>query len=106
MSGFIKELEGRRGLFAVFEDDGETGYLYIYFPQEQKILFDLNIYTRGSKIQPREDDVELVWTRDYTLCGARVYWKLRGYIDLKKQKRENMYFIKPDDQGINDSIFL
>jgi len=30
--GFIVEAEGPNGIFGVFEDDGETGYLYIYEP--------------------------------------------------------------------------
>jgi len=45
--GFIVEAQGPDGVFGVFEDDGETGYLYIYEPEGAGIIQHLHIYHRS-----------------------------------------------------------
>ena len=52
--GFIAEAPGPDGFFAVFDDNGETGYLYVYRPGEG-IQNHLRIYVRSSKLDVTED---------------------------------------------------
>jgi hypothetical protein len=45
-SDFVTEAAGPQGLFGVFEDDGETGYLYLYEPGGREVFQHLHIYDR------------------------------------------------------------
>src|SRR5579864_2236648 len=43
-------------LFGVFEDDGDTGYLYLYQANEQEVLRHLHVYDRSAVLQVRAED--------------------------------------------------
>lgn len=58
MSGFIVDDVGPEGLACVFEDDRETGYLYLYSPDDRGVLDDLHIYTRSENLNVTQDSVE------------------------------------------------
>jgi hypothetical protein len=83
-SAFMKESEGPSGLFAVFEDDGETGYLYLYEPEGRGIFQHLHIYNRTSELNIEEQDVQVGWSEDQTTCKAWIRGKLCGTIDLSR----------------------
>jgi hypothetical protein len=82
--GFIRETEGPAGIFAVFEDDGETGYLYLYEPEGRGIFQHLNIYNRTSELRIEKSDVEVGWSEDLTACSVWIRGKLNGTIDLPR----------------------
>jgi len=58
--GFIAECQGPFGLFGVFEDDGDTGYLYLYDGKE--ILEHHWVYNRRSDNQATESNTEVSWS--------------------------------------------
>lgn len=84
MSGFIKELEGSKGIFCVFEDDGETGYVYIYIPRENKIVTNAHVYTRSSTLQPTQDDIRIIWFTDNSKCSVYLFDQLQATLKYNK----------------------
>jgi|GEM_PF-1007380 len=59
---FIVECQGPRGLFGVFEDDGETGYLYLYHPETDGILEHHWVYNRRSEHEATEANTKVSWS--------------------------------------------
>ena len=51
MRDFILDKVGPSGLACGFEDDGETGYLYLYDPNGRGVLEDLQIYNRAGELE-------------------------------------------------------
>ena len=56
------ECQGPAGLFGVFEDDGETGYLYLYHPDRDGILEHHWVYNRRSEHEATESNTEVKWS--------------------------------------------
>jgi hypothetical protein len=73
---FIVDQEGPPGLFGVFEDDGETGYLYIY-RADRRIEHALFVYNRGD-LGIDASDVEIVWSRGNAHVGVKILGEMRG----------------------------
>src|SRR6185369_7617778 len=48
-TNFIQYENGSHSSFALFEDDDTTGYLYLYRPQDKRILRHLHIYDRSKE---------------------------------------------------------
>lgn len=66
---------GPGDLSAVFEDDGETGYLYLYrqgAPSGQGILNAVHVYDRAQCPTVRSTDIQLGWNLGLTACWVRV----------------------------------
>jgi hypothetical protein len=103
---FIVEAAGPKGLVAVFEDDGETGYLYLYEPEVRGIVRHLHIYNRTAAVQPTERDVECRWAADENRCGVFVWRVLRGAIDIKHGTEHRAPIHDELTPGINDSAWL
>jgi hypothetical protein len=80
--GFIREAPGPPGLFGVFEDDGETGYLYIYEPEGRGVIRHLHIYDRSAKLSVAEQDVQVKWLSDSLTCGVVICGEMRGAINM------------------------
>jgi len=77
--GFIVEAKGPNGVFGVFEDDGETGYLYIYEPEGAGIIQHLHIYDRSTLPALLEKtDVSVDW--DGNKCTVAIHGSQRGTI--------------------------
>jgi hypothetical protein len=87
LSEFIIETQGPPGIFGVFEDEGETGYLYVYEPDGRGIFGHLQIYVRSDRIQPNESDVSVLWSSDQKKCGVIIWGGMRGIIDLKNDRQ-------------------
>jgi len=104
--GFIKEAAGPVGLFAVFEDDGETGYLYLYEPEGRGVFRHLRIYTSGPSLAVSEGDVDVEWTNDFRKCGVRIWQKMRGIIDLLSNREGRVLLENRNTPGIGDSDWL
>lgn len=102
MEKFIKSTECFSDLEGVFEDDGETGYLYSYSPSERKVYWDLIIYQREPEVlEPAESEVKLIFDNKFKTLGVYVWGKLRGYITLPNVKRERLQFSSSEDAGIS-----
>lgn len=101
----IVDREGPKGIFGVFEDDGETGYLYIYKPEEG-IQRHLHIYDRVPELNICAEDVRVSWSRDFSKCGVVIWGKMRGIIDLKKGVEGRVWLDSPNSPGIDDPNWL
>lgn len=105
MKTFIKIIKCPHGLFGVFEDDGETGYLYSYLPDKREIKLDLIIYQNSLCLPaPSSNDIKLDYDKKSNLCGIYVWEKLRGYIEFPALARERLKFFKPDDPGLTSAV--
>ena len=79
---FIVESLENDGVFGVFEDDGEAGYLYLYEPDGRGMLDDLQIYSDSSSVGINQDDIEVVWSENHKKCGVKIWGKIFGVIDV------------------------
>jgi hypothetical protein len=61
-----------------FEQDDETGYLYV--GNDQEITHHLHIYNRSTAFSVAEDDVRVVLNEDGSRCGVFIFGKLRGVL--------------------------
>jgi len=103
---FIKEAPGPPGLFGVFEDDGRTGYLYLYEPDGRGIVTHLGIYDRSPDLNVSEEDVEVEWSTDLSKCGVRIWGQMRGIIDLALKREGRVLLENRNTPGIGDSEWL
>ena len=104
--GFIVEAVGSGDLFAVFEDDGETGYLYVYEPNGRGIMNHLRVYVRSATVDVEEEDVAVEWSRDFSKCGVRIWGKLRGIINVQTKKEGRVLLEDRNTPGIGDPSWL
>jgi hypothetical protein len=79
---FIVESAGPAGLWGVFEDNGEAGYLYLYEPDGEGIRTALHVYNRTAETEVSENDIEVNWPTDETECTVSVRGVPRGAITL------------------------
>jgi hypothetical protein len=90
----------------VFEDEGDTGYLYLYDSAEQKVLRHLHLYDHPSTLGVSSQDVDVVWSEDYAKCGVIIWGKMRGIIDLKSGQEGRVKLESRDTPGIGDKKWL
>jgi hypothetical protein len=105
-AGFLVEAPGPNGLYGVFEDNGETGYLYLYEPEGRGVLNHLRVYVRGPLIVVTENDVNVEWSSDLSKCGVRIWGKLRGIINLHTTQEGRVLLESRDTPGIGDPEWL
>ncbi len=67
---------------AFFEDDGETGYLYVSDLREREIIQHVQVYVKARELDVKENDVSVIWSRDGTKCGVLIWGGMRGIIDV------------------------
>jgi hypothetical protein len=103
---FIKEAAGPPGLFAVFEDDGETGCLYLYEPGSREVFHHLHTYDRNPDLTVHEQDVRIVWSEDLSKVGVQIWGVMRGIINLATGEDCRVRVEKRDTPGIVDSGWL
>lgn len=104
-TNFITSVKGPDGWFAVFEDDGDTGYLYVYYSEQQEVVRHLHIYDRSEQLNVAPKDVEVMWSKDGTKCGVAVWNKMRGVIDLNDGEGR-VWMESRDTPGIGDKKWL
>ena len=104
--GFIVENPGPSNLFGVFEDDGETGYLYIYEQDGQGVLRHLHIYDRSLGLGVVEGDVCVKWSEDHSKCGVIIWGKIRGIIDLANGSEGRVWLESKNSPGLGDQKWL
>jgi hypothetical protein len=106
MSEFIVEQPGPDNLFGVFEDDGETGYLYIYEPDGRGIITHLHVYDRTDKLNVEESDVQVIWSLDGSKCGVMIWGGMRGIIDMSHNKEGRVWLEDRNTPAISDPEWL
>ena len=98
--------KGPAQLFAVFEDDRDTGYLYILDAAEQKILQRLQVYDDARTLSISPEDVQVVWSEGGNKCGVLIWNEMRGVIDLAEKKEGRVKLENRGTPGIADSDWL
>lgn len=106
MTEFIVDEIGPNGLAGVFEDDGETGYLYIFEPDGRGIITHLHVYDRSEKVNVQESDVRVVWSSDGTKCGVIIWNGIRGIIDVAKNLEGRAWLEDQHTLPITDEEWL
>jgi len=61
-----------------FEQDDETGYLYVGTTKE--ITHHLHVYNRSTAFSVQEKDVRVELSKDGSRCGVFIFDKLRGVL--------------------------
>jgi hypothetical protein len=102
-TNFILYSTGPDDLFAVFEDDGKTGYLYLYNSAEKKPLEHLLIYD-AVKVVPQ--DIWVGWSENGAKCGVAIWNKMRGIIDRIKKQEGRVKLESRNTPGIDDEEWL
>jgi hypothetical protein len=102
---FIVDTPGPAGVYGVFEDDGETGYLYIY-NQDMGIVRHLHLYDRSPDILVQPEDVRVIWSRDLGKCAAVIWDQYRGIIDLANEREGRVWLTDRQTPGIADAEWL
>ena len=105
-TNFILYASSPNKTFAVFEDDGKSGYLYLYSTAEQTVLRFLHIYDRSAKLDVASDDVQVMWAAGETKCGVAIWGKMRGIIDLASGAEGRVWMESRDTPGIGDTKWL
>jgi hypothetical protein len=105
-TNFIIYEKGPDGLFAVFEDDGHSGYLYLYEAKTQEIVEQVHNYDTSDKMRVRPQDVEIVWSRNGLKCGVLIWKKMRGIIDRQLRRPGRVWMEDENSPGIVDLQWL
>ncbi len=105
-SEFMAEAGGPPGVFGVFEDDGETGYLYFYEPDGREVFQHLHLYDRSPDLPVQEKDVRVVWSEDLSKCGVLIWGKMRGIINLATGQEGRVWLESRNTPGIGDAEWL
>jgi hypothetical protein len=104
--GFVSDAQGPPGLFGVFEDDGETGYLYLYEPGGREVFRHVHVYDRTPDLPIKPTDVSVIWSEDLTKCGVMIWNQIRGIIDLQGGREGRVWLENRDTPGIAESEWL
>lgn len=105
-TNFVLYATGPDDLFTVFEDDGKTGYLYLYGSATQNIIEHLLIYDRSDKVNVTGQDAFVAWSEDGSKCGVAIWGKMRGVIDRVKKQEGRIKLEGRDTPGIDDQEWL
>ena len=98
---FVSDTDGPEEYNGFFEDDGDTGYLYVSDRREKKIVQHLQIYVNSPDLSVNESDVEVVWSTDGTRCGVRIWGALRGVIDVRFGTQARAFVTSRDSDPIH-----
>jgi hypothetical protein len=74
-----------REVTVVFEDDGDTGYIYALAPTpvgELELLDALHIYNAEDNLRGADVKLEVLWSDDSSLAGLRVNASLWALFDF------------------------
>jgi hypothetical protein len=97
---------GLAGVFGIFEDDGDTGYLYLYEPGGRKVFQHLHIYDRTPDLPVRDEDVRVLWSLDFSKVGVLIWGKMRGIINPTTGQEGRVWLESRDTPGIVDAEWL
>jgi hypothetical protein len=103
---FVINATGPDDLLAVFEDNRETGYLYLYDSKEHRVVEHLLIYDRSEEVNVVARDLWVGWSDDGAKCGVAVWNKMRGIIDRVKKQEGRIKLESRSTPGIVDPEWL
>lgn len=89
----VGDISGPEAYAGFFEDDGETGYLYVSDRRKKKVIQNLQIYVNSAQLGVVPEDVSVVWSKNGKKCGVLIWGGMRGIIDLDKN-REGRVFVE------------
>jgi len=98
-SNFMLYAPGPEGMFAVFEDSGETGWFYLYSVQQKKILKCAHIYNRAN-VAVDEDVVDIGWAADGSACGLAIWGEFRAFLGVSKDMEIRKPVMNAEEDGI------
>jgi hypothetical protein len=102
----VVALDSRGGRAAVFEDEGETGYLYVYSVGTGTIENHVHIYDQSVALQITKDSVDVLWSSDESKCAVQIWGQTRGVIDLRAKKEGRAWLENRNTPGISDKEWL
>jgi hypothetical protein len=105
-TNFIVSEQCLSGLFAVFEDHADTGYLYVYDPKAGKVSRDLHVYDRSTELTVVAEDVQVLWAAGGMKCGVVIWERMRGIIDLTKNRPGRVWLKSRSTPSVNDEEWL
>ena len=105
-SFLIVALDSHGERAAVFEDEGETGYLYVYSVGTAAVQRHVHVYDRNGDLQIAKESVDVLWSTDESKCAVRIWGQLRGIIDLRMRKEGRAWLENRDTPGISDPEWL
>ena len=86
---FVLQLDApSRDFSVVFEDDGDTGYVYALAPLasgELELLDALHVYNAEEDLRGKDIRVELAWSAHSARAGLRVNASLWALFDFTEQ---------------------
>jgi hypothetical protein len=102
----VATLDSHGARAAVFEDEGETGYLYVYSVAAAAVQTHVHVYDRQEALQIAKDSVDVLWSTDESKCGVRIWGQMRGIIDIRMRREVRAWLENRDTPGINDPEWL
>jgi len=105
-TNFLLSLSGPGTLAGVFEDDGDTGYLYLYDSASHVIVNHVHLYDRSPKVQVLPADVRLMWSGDGEKLAVAIWGQIRGIIDRTRERPGRIWIESHDSPGITDAEWL
>jgi len=105
-SRIISYSRGPSGLFGVFEDDGDTGYLYLYEPANRGVIDHLQIYGPESVSRAEKAQVSVVWSDQGTKCAVMIWGGIQAIIDLESDRRIRCDPLGRDGVGIDRADWI
>jgi hypothetical protein len=102
----VVEMDSRGTRAAVFEDEGETGYLYVYSVGTGTVQSHVHIYDQSGALQITKESVDVLWSSDESKCAVKIWGQMRGVIDLRAKKEGRAWLENRDTPGISDKEWL
>jgi hypothetical protein len=106
MNDFIIGSANTDGLYCIFEDDGDTGYLYLSDHGGEGIIDHMHIYSHPKRLGVQETDVEVVWTTDGLKCGVKIWGNFYGVFDLVSSTKKSVLVKDRKTPPITDQALL
>lgn len=103
---FVADESGPEEYVGFFEDDGETGYLYVSDCKKNRIVQHLQIYVNSAELGVEEKDVRVVWSKNGKKCGVLIWGGMRGIIDLGSHREGRVFVEGRDTAPIDDAEWL
>jgi hypothetical protein len=103
---FVGDQRGPESYVGFFEDDGETGYLYVSDRSTKQIIQQLQIYVNSAQLRVEPEDVRVVWSKNGTKCGVLIWGGMRGIIDLERNREGRAFVDSRTTPPIDDAEWL
>jgi hypothetical protein len=104
-SGLLLASDSPDGKWAgVVEDDGSTGYFYLY--RHDKGIQDSILLYHSAAVPLSESDIQVYWSRDSRKCGVAVRGKYRAIIDVVSRQKLSRFMESIQTAGIRDKGWL